>query len=148
MGLIKNITAGFIGSIALNLLHEGLRKRNTNVPKINLIGEEALNKTLVNIGQPPITDEEKLYKATLKADLLSNTMYYSLIGGKTGLIWPKAIVLGLAAGIGAVKLPEPMGLNPQPINRTDEIKALTVGYYLFGALVTGFVLKTLTKSKH
>lgn len=147
MGLIKNLTAGFIGSLALNLLHETLRKNETNVPKINLLGAEALNKTLINIGQPAITDDEELYKATLKADLISNTMFYSLIGGKSKLIWPKAIILGLSAGIGAVKFPKPLGLNPEPTNKTEQVKALTVGYYLFGALITGLVLKTLTKSK-
>ncbi|RZK52212.1 MAG: hypothetical protein EOO91_19730, partial [Pedobacter sp.] len=106
MGLIKNLISGFIGSVALNLLHETLRKNETNVPKINLLGAEALNKTLINVGQPAITDDEELYKATLKADLISNTMYYSLIGGKSKLIWPKAIILGLSAGIGAVKFPK------------------------------------------
>lgn len=146
MGLIKNLTAGLLGSLALNILHETLRKNQTNVPKINLLGEEALNKTLAGIGQQPITDEDELYKATLKADLISNTLYYSMIGGKSRYIWPKAIFFGLTAGLGAVKLPEPLGLDPEPVAETPQIKALTVGYYLFGALVTGMVLKTLSKS--
>ena len=146
MGLIKNLTAGLIGSIALNILHETLRKNETNVPKINLLGEEALNKTLVAIGKPPINDPEELYSTTLKADLISNTFYYSLIGGKTKYIWPKAIFFGLSAGIGALKLPQPLGLDPTPVAKTDQMKALTVGYYLFGALVTGYVLKKLSKS--
>jgi hypothetical protein len=146
MGLIKNLTAGLLGSLALNFLHETLRKNETNVPKINLLGEEALNKTRIGLGKTPITDEEELYKATLKADLISNTMYYSLIGGKSKYIWPKAIIFGLGAGLGALKLPKPLGLDPEPVAATDQMKALTVGYYLFGALVTGFVLKSLTKS--
>jgi hypothetical protein len=146
MGLIKNLTAGLLGSLALNILHETLRKNETNVPKINLLGEEALNKTLVSTGHAPITDKEELYKATLKADLISNAVYYSLIGGKAKYIWPKAVFFGLTAGIGALKLPKPLGLDPEPVAATDQMKALTVGYYLFGALVTGLVLKTLTKS--
>lgn len=146
MKTIKNLAAGFLGSLALNLLHETLRKRETNVPHINLLGEEALNKTLVGIGKSPITDEEQLYKATLKADLISNTVYYSLIGGKSKYIWPKAILLGLSAGIGALKLPEPLGLDPEPVNATPQKQILTVGYYLFGALVTAYMLKTFTKS--
>lgn len=145
MGMIKNLTAGLIGSLALNALHEYLRKNETNVPKINLLGEEALNKMLIGAGQAPIINEDKLYNATLKADLISNTMYYSLIGGKSKYIWPKAILYGLSAGIGAIKLPEPLGLDPAPVNKTTQMKALTIGYYLFGALVTGLVLKTLTK---
>jgi len=146
MGLIKNLIAGFLGSVALNLLHETLRKNETNVPKINLLGEEALNKTLVAVGKQPIRDQEELYNATLKADLISNALYFSMIGGKRKLIWPKAVLLGLSAGIGAIKLPEPLGLDPKPVTATDQMKALTVGYYLFGALVTGFILRKLTKS--
>lgn len=145
MGSLKNLTAGFLGAIALNMLHETLRKNETNVPKINLLGEEALNKTRVALGTTPITDEDELYKATLKADLISNTIYYSMIGGKSKYIWPKAVLYGLGAGIGAIKLPKPLGLNPEPVAATTQMKVLTVGYYLFGALVTGFVLKTLTK---
>lgn len=144
MGFIKNITAGFIGSVALNLLHETLRKNATNVPQINLIGEQALNKTLSKYGTP-ITNPDELHNVTLKADIIANTMYYSLIGGNKNFIWPKAIFLGLSAGIGALKLPEPMGLNPEPVTRTNQTKVLTVGYYLFGALVTAYVLKTLSK---
>lgn len=144
MGFIKNITAGFIGSVALNVLHETLRKNATNVPKINVLGEQALNRTLDKFGTP-IADPDELHSATLKADLAANTMYYSLIGGNKNWIWPKAILLGLSAGIGALKLPEPMGLDPEPVTRTTQTKALTVGYYLFGALVTGLVLKTLSK---
>ena len=146
MGMIKNLTAGLLGSLALNILHETLRKNGTIVPKVNLLGEEALNKTLIGIGQAPITDEEELYKATLKADLISNTIYYSLIGGKSKYIWPKAIFFGLSAGFSAIKLPEPLGLNPSPVTTTSQLKVLTVGYYLVGALVTGLALKTLTKS--
>ncbi|RZL50163.1 MAG: hypothetical protein EOP00_05580 [Pedobacter sp.] len=144
MGFIKNITAGFVGSVALNILHETLRKNASNVPHINVIGEQALNQTLGKFGTP-ITDEDELHQATLKADIVANTMYYSLIGGNKNWIWPKAILLGLSAGIGALKLPEPMGLDPEPVTRTNQTKVLTVSYYLFGALVTGLVLKTLSK---
>lgn len=144
MGLIKNLLAGFAGSVALNVLHETLRKNFSNVPRINLLGEEALNKTLFAYGTP-ISDREELHNATLKADLVSNAMYYSLIGGNKNFIWPKAIIFGISAGVAALKLPEPMGLDPEPVTRTKQTKILTVGYYLFGALVTASVLKALSK---
>jgi hypothetical protein len=70
-----------------------------------------------------------------------------MIGGKSKYIWPKAILFGLTAGIGAIELPKKIGLDPDPVAATKQMKILTVGYYLFGALVTGLVLKTLTKSK-
>ncbi len=147
MKSIKNFGAGLVGSIALNLLHESLRKYNNNVPKIHLLGEQAIQKSRMALGKPAISDKDELYSTTLKADLMSNAVYYSLIGGKRSLIWPKAVLLGLCAGIGALKLPETVGLDPSPVTATPQKKALTVGYYLFGALVTAFVLSGLTKSK-
>jgi hypothetical protein len=138
MGKISNLFAGLAGAIALNVLHESLKnKRNT--PRIDFLGEQALQKTVRYFGGN-ITDTDELYNATLAGDLVSNTIYYSLIAAaKPGLIWPKAVAMGLIAGIGAIKLPEPLGLNPKPVAKTDAIKVMTVGYYLFGALVTALV---------
>ena len=53
--------------------------------------------------------------------------------------------MGLSAGIGALKMPEPLGLDDTPVTHTNTTKALTVGYYLFGALVTAAMLKTILK---
>lgn len=135
------------GAAALNILHETLRKKYENVPRVDLVGKEAVQKTLTHFGKP-ITNDHHLYKVTLAGDLLSNAAYYALIGsGKGTAVWSKSLVIGLAAGIGAVALPEPMGLNPKPVTKSTKVKILTVGYYLFGALVTGAVLKLLQKGK-
>lgn len=141
MSKIKNLIAGLSGAIALNILHEVLKKQKKDVPRVDLVGEEALQKGLNYLGTG-IEDKKDLYNATLAGDLVGNTMYYSLIGaGDAKYLWPKAIFIGLTAGIGAVKLPEPMGLDPEPVNKTNEVQLLTVGYYLFGALVTAAVVK-------
>lgn len=143
MKKIKNLIAGFTGAIALNILHEAIRKQGENVPHIHLLGEDALNKGLTAIGEP-IESEDDLYKATLATDVVANGFYYSLIGsGGSKFIWPKAIGLGLCAGIGALKLPEQLGLDDAPVARNNQVKALTIGYYLFGAAVTALVLKML-----
>lgn len=144
MGLFKNLMAGLAGAIALNVLHETVRKTNNNVPRLNLLGQEALNKTLEKYGTP-IADEAELYRNTLIADVVGNTIYYSFIGGKPALIWPKAVFLGLSAGTAALKLPEKIGLDPSPVTFSKQTKALTMAYYLFGALVTAYILQTSTK---
>lgn len=144
MRMIRNIAAGFIGSVALNILHEVVRKNMNNVPEINLLGAEAVNKTLSNYGRP-INDTNDLHKVTLELDLIANASYYSLIGSSGKYIWPKAIAMGLSAGFGALKLPKPMGLDPTPVAETRQKQVLTVGYYLFGALVTALALKTILK---
>lgn len=143
MSTAKNLLAGLGGAIALNLLHEGLKKTDSGMPRIDLLGEEALQKLLHYFGTG-ISGKDNLYAATLGGDLVSNTLYYSAIGaGGTDGIWTKAAALGLAGGIGALALPEPMGLDPEPVTKTTKSKALTVAYYTAGALVTAAIIKAL-----
>jgi len=145
MSKITNLIAGLAGAAALNILHETLKKQSSNVPRVDLLGEDAIQRTLNYFGGH-IDDKETLYNATLAGDLVGNTLYYSLIGaGSAKYLWPKAIFVGLSAGIGAVKLPKPMGLDDTPVTKTDEVKILTVGYYLFGALVTAAVVNLINK---
>ena len=73
MARTKNLIAGIIGSVALNVLHELMRKNVANAPKINLIGEQALNKVLGEFGSP-ITNPKTLHNATLEADVISNAI--------------------------------------------------------------------------
>jgi len=142
MGKIINLIAGLGGAVVLNLLHESLKNKGKDMPRIDLLGEEAVQKSIGYLGTS-IEDKTDLYLTTLAGDLAGNAIYYSLIGGRNGLIWPKAVILGLAAGIGAVKLPKPMGLNQAPTARNTRVSALTIAYYLSGAIVTGAILKSL-----
>jgi len=143
MKLVKALIGGFAGAIALNLLHETVRRFDPKAPRVDLIGEEALSKGLSAAGiDPPKGD--KLYAATLAGDILSNGLYYSAIGiGAPKFLWIRAAVVGLSAGIGALELPEPMGLDDTPVTRSERTEVLTVSWYLFGALVTAAVLSRI-----
>lgn len=145
MSKIKNLAAGLAGAAALNILHEGLKKTSPDMPRVDLLGEEALQKTIRYFGGK-IEDDKTLYQATLASDVIGNMLYYSLIGGNPKFLWQKVAVIGLSAGIGAVTLPQPMGLDPEPVAKNNQVKLLTVGYYLAGAVVTGLVLKLLKDS--
>jgi len=145
MSKVKNIVAGLGGAIALNIIHESLKKRDSDMPRVDLLGEEALEKSL-DYFDAEIHDKDTLYKTTLAGDIISNALYYSAIGaGDTKYLLPRAIAIGVAAGVGAITLPEPLGLNDKPVNRTNKTKALTIGYYLAGALVTAVIVKAMNK---
>lgn len=101
--MYKKILAGLGGAIALNLLHEIIRNNFNNVPEVNKVGEEALNKSLEKVDLK-ITDKDQLYVATLAGDVISNGFYYASTA-TSGF----NIVSGLAAGIGAVVLPKKYG---------------------------------------
>lgn len=131
--MYKKIIAGLGGAIALNLLHEIIRKNFDNVPEINKVGEEALNKVL-DKADVKITDHDQLYAATLAGDVISNGIYYATTA-TSGF----NIASGLAMGLGALALPEKIGLDDKPVAETTQKKVMTVAYYLFGAIVTKFI---------
>ncbi|WP_100074469.1 hypothetical protein [Chryseobacterium camelliae] len=131
--MYKKILAGLGGAIALNLLHETIRKNFNNVPEVNKVGEEALNKAL-DKADMKITNPDQLYAATLAGDVISNGIYYATTATSSF-----NIASGLLAGIGAVALPKKMGLDDAPVAETTEKKVMTVAYYLFGAVVTKLI---------
>ena len=46
MSKVKNLIAGAAGAIALNVLHETLKKESNDVPRVDLLGEDAVQKVL------------------------------------------------------------------------------------------------------
>lgn len=79
MEKVKSLLAGLGGALVLNIIHEVGRTLGNRVPRIDLLGEEALNKGLSFI-DTRIKDDKIRYQATLAGDVLGNTVYYSLIG--------------------------------------------------------------------
>jgi len=147
MKLIQNLIGGLAGAVALNLLHETIRHFDPNAPRIDLIGEEGLNKAIETAGGPAL-EGNSLYAATLAGDIVSNSLYYSAIGtAKDKHLVARGALVGIAAGIGALQLTKPMGLEDTPVTRTPKTKWMTVGYYLVGGLVAAFVIKGLRKSQ-
>ena len=92
--MYKKILAGLGGAIALNVLHETIRKNFDNVPEVNKVGEEALNKVLNKVDMQ-ITNHDQLYAATLAGDVISNGIYYATTA-TTGF----SITSGVVAGLG------------------------------------------------
>lgn len=147
MKTLNSTIGGFAGAAALNIVHQTVKHFLNSAPRIDLVGEQALNKTLKLSGAKPLKGDT-LFASTLAADLVSNAAYYSLIGiGSRKNLITKGAALGLAAGIGALGLTRQLGLNDHPITKNAETKLLTVGYYLIGGLVAAFTIKALSKKK-
>jgi hypothetical protein len=143
MKLIKNIIGGLAGVAALNILHQTVKQFDHDAPRVDLVGEEALTKGMEAMGLEAPTGNA-LFTATLIGDIISNGLYFSTIGfGKKKYLLLRGTAVCLTAGIGALTLTEPMGLNDAPVTRTDKTKVLTVGYYLLGGLVTALTIKAL-----
>lgn len=145
MRSIQNILGGMAGAVVLNLVHETARQYMPNAPRVDLIGKEAINKSLTGANKKPLHGKP-LYITTLGADIAANALYYSLAGaGNDKNIMLKGVALGLAAGIGALTLTDKLGLDDSPVNRTTETKLLTVAWYTLGGIIAAATIKALRK---
>jgi len=142
------LAGGLAGALALNFTHEVYRQIDKDAPHIQLIGEEALVKLLKTVKLPKPGNQKELYLWTLAGDIISNTLFYSLIGAaKRKHLLKRGLILGLAAGAGAVFMPAKMGLHDSPSSRTTETKVLTVLWYTLGGVVAAGAIKLLRKKK-
>ena len=137
MEVSKALVSGMAGAVALTIAHETLRRLVPEAPRMDVLGMRAISKTMKKAGaQPPAGSDLRAW--AMAADVLSNSLYYSLAGtGKEA--WLRGGLLGAGAGVGAVLLPGPMGLGSDPSNRTNSTRAMTVGLYLMGGLVAAAV---------
>jgi hypothetical protein len=144
---IAALGGGLAGACAVSLIHETVRRIVPEAPRMDLLGKAAISKGLQKAGlQKP--NEDQLFTWALAGDIVSNCLYYSLAGiGKEKNAWLRSSLLGLGAGVGAVLLPEPLGLNGKHTNKTTSTKLMTVGLYVAGALVTTAVMKLIEKRK-
>jgi hypothetical protein len=142
MNAIANAAlAGAVGAVTTNALHELTRRSIPDAPRVDILGMQALAKTLDVLGAP-VPKGNALYNATLAADLVSNGAYFAGVAP-----WPSpllaGLVLGVAAGIGAVMLPEPLGLSTAPTSRTAATSVLTALLYTAGGLAAGLLYERL-----
>ncbi|GAB2585240.1 hypothetical protein [Spirosoma areae] len=135
--ILPALGSGLIGAVALTVLHETARQFIPSAPRADILGMRAIKKVMESTDEEPPADDE-LHTWALGGDILSNALYYSLIGlskPKDALLTGAA--LGIAAGVGGVALPGPMGLGTAPTSRTEATIAMTIGWYLVGGLATG-----------
>ncbi|WP_299708921.1 hypothetical protein [uncultured Pontibacter sp.] len=137
MEVSKALVSGLAGAVALTIAHETLRRLVPEAPRMDVLGMRAISKAMKKAGaQPPAGSSLRAW--AMVADVVSNSMYYSLVGVCKDT-WLRGSLLGAGAGAGAVLLPGPMGLGSDPSNRTNSTRAMTVGLYLMGGLVAAGV---------
>jgi hypothetical protein len=140
MSFLKALGSGLVGAVALTAIHETARRITPNAPRMDVLGMRAIAKSMRALDQePPVP----LHEITLAGDILSNSLYYSLVAigdARTAVL--RGAALGAAAGAGAVLLPEPLGLGEQPSD-SPATKAMTVAWYLAGGLAAGAAYQLL-----
>lgn len=141
------IEGGLAGAAAVTLLHESIKKVVPKSPRLDRLGMQAMSKGLRVVGKIPPTGN-RLYGWSLTGDILANALFYSIAAiGKRDAVLGRGAVLGLAAGVGAVLLPGPLGLNDRYTNKTATTQIMTIGLYVIGGIVAAGVMKLLDRKK-
>lgn len=133
--MLKALGSGILGACALTLIHETARRLSPDgAPRMDVIGMRAVAKTMRAVeAEPPV----QLHEVALVGEVVSNSLYYSLVGaGSREDAVRNGALLGLAAGLGAVYLTEPLGLGRQPTDTTST-RAMTVAWYVAGGIAAG-----------
>lgn len=141
----KSLLAGVAGATFLNIVHESVRRVVPSAPRVDLMGRQIVARSFRKRGKK-VPSENKQYALAMAGDLLSNTLFYSLVGwGKGQSAWWKGLLLGLSAGLGAVKAPDYMDLPKKAVKRQQSTKYMTIAWYLMGGLVAGTVAQLISK---
>lgn len=142
----KSLLAGSVGAVTLTMVHELGRRLLPDAPRMDVLGTRALRRLENAPGWSSSSWLTRLsrsnaatrHRVAMAGDLVANSLYYAAVAGRSaGDTWTRAAVLGSAAGAGALLLPKPMGLGEPPRSHRADTQAMTVAWYLIGALAAG-----------
>jgi hypothetical protein len=137
-GLLRAIAAGASGAGTLTALHQAGRARLRHPPRMDVYGKRVLKRAGVR------ARGEALEREALAGDLLANGVFYALVAAARPRLAPwGGLGLGLAAGLGALLLPQRLGLGRRPARARRSTALLTVAWYAAGGLAAGLVARAL-----
>ena len=143
---LSHILGGLAGACALTLINQSVARFDKKAPRLDLWGMNAAAKVFNKAGVLPSV-VTSLFPMSIAGDLVSNSLYYSLAATNSrGGTLAKGLLLGVGAGLGAVTLPNSLGLNSAPTNLTQRTKLMTIAYYAIGGLIAAATINSLGKN--
>ncbi len=136
------LVSGMAGAVALTTVHQTALLITDSAPRMDVVGMRALARGAAAAGFELPHGHKGLYGATLAGDLICNAAYYSL-----ATTYVRGAALGLAAGLGALLLPERMGLGTPPKSERLSNQVMTVAWYLIGGLAAAATAQCLTSRR-
>lgn len=145
MNYQQSLIAGVAGAVALNVVHESVRQFVPTAPRVDLIGKQLTAQAFRQLGKKPPQGDRR-YALAMVADVLSNSLYYSLVGrGSPRSAELRGLLLGVAGGVGAVIAPNFLDVSKKAVQRDPSTVGMTIAYYMLGGVIAGGVGKRLSK---
>jgi hypothetical protein len=138
----RSVLAGAAGATALTGIHQLARAMTSRAPRMDVLGMRAIERVRHKLDpNAPLERYDTRQRQALAGDLLANSAYYSLVAvGDPAGAWTRGAGLGLAAGLGALYLPQRMGLGTPPHSHDTANQIMTVAWYLIGGLAAASVV--------
>lgn len=134
MKTLRMIASGVAGAAALTAAHQVVKETVPDAPRMDVLGMRGIEQLCEKMGWKT-PNSKVLFGSALVGDLVSNAIYYSPVGSsKGGSALGKGLSLGLMAGLGAVKVPELIGLGKDASAKNPRQMLMTVGLYVLGGL--------------
>lgn len=140
--LNDSLVSGMAGAAALTAVHQAAQAVTRRAPRMDVVGMRALTRGSRQLDVDAPRTHKGLYGAALAGDLLCNSAYYSL-----ATTWTRGTVMGLVAGIGALVLPQRMGLGTPPHSDLLSNQIMTVAWYTLGGLAAAATAQWLTSRR-
>lgn len=130
----KAVASGAIGAGVLTLIHQSALGRLPRAPRMDVVGMRAVDRVTAWVGAR-VLPRPQLYRAALAGDMIANALYYSMVPGRTrAQTWQRGLMFGAIAGVGALSLPERLGLGSPPDSDNRSNQLMTVAWYVLGGL--------------
>jgi hypothetical protein len=140
---ISSALGGLAGACALTLLNESIKRIDKNAPRLDLLGQNAAAKLMKGNDLVPHTLQQYF---PLAGDIVTNSLYFAMAKGESKAnTYVRGALLGLSAGIGALSLPKPLGLEEEHTTKATTTKVMTIAWYLIGGLIAAAVMNAMNK---
>lgn len=145
---LVSVMGGLAGAAALTLVNETVKRVDKDAPRLDLLGTNAAAKIVKGTSFKTPAFAQNLFPAALAGDLISNTLYFGMAQAETkSKTLMRGALLGLGAGIGAVTLAKPLGIDSNPKAKPVKTNALTIAYYVLGGLVAAGMINLISEEK-
>lgn len=139
--VLAAVGAGIAGAVAVTLLNEVGRQLDDRAPRLDLLGERALAKTLRRLGARR-PRPRKLRRLALAADLFANSLFYGVLFAGRPRPWLRGALGGAIAGVSAPLLAPALGIERRG-RKAQPVPALSVAWYTGAGLAASAVYKAL-----
>ncbi|HEX8333593.1 MAG TPA: hypothetical protein VF622_13315 [Segetibacter sp.] len=140
------LAGGIAGALVIKGIHELVKKLDKDVPHFDNLDLTATQKNNFFGGEG---DSAKFFSGGLTGDLLNNAIHSSVTGLSDKDADLKSGILGIASGLGAVYLPEVLGINKEHKGHSDKKHhVLSSIYNLAGVFIASKVVEWFNERMH